>query len=386
MRNKFYLYLILVLGFSQATFAQTDKSNYYLLLRKAEKEIVKNQLNSALVYYHEAFEKYDYPFARDITAAACVAHFSGNTNQLYKYIELLLKRGMPLKDLEYFIHKRTNDVILLAFKNDFISYQNDYLASINKPLEKELRELDKKNQIDISYVLIHHKSETNQVKSQQKEIFNDTLVNKYVDILKRYKGFSEKDVGLGSHIFLKWTNNKKNIYHKNIVYEYIDKPDIREKKNDSVFFGYSHTKNISLTEHYTRRGNSFLWHVDLEKYPKLDSLLRIRLNTLKIYPTFYAACFERSQGGMNTFGDYCIGWESASKQKYGFDLKKILASPEADQINKRRAKFYIRSLQDDLALFKALQKLEGLKYKHYFKRRAKGKNLFFNVLFTRTMP
>lgn len=226
MRNKFYLYLILVLGFLQTTFAQTDESNYYLLLRKAEKEIVKNQLDSALVYYHEAFEKYDYPFARDITVAACVAHFANDTNHLYKYIKLLLKRGLSLDELNYFINKRPADKILQDFKNEFNTYQNHYLASINKEWAEKLIALDKKNQIDIAYLRKRYKT----FQKKQRFIFNDTLVNKYINLLDKYGTPSEKEVGLGGSIFLMWTNDKKNTYHKGFIYEYIDTPDIRKKK------------------------------------------------------------------------------------------------------------------------------------------------------------
>ncbi|MBE9466783.1 MAG: hypothetical protein IMY72_00515 [Bacteroidetes bacterium] len=385
MRMKHYKFLIVLLVFFQTTFAQT-KNNYYLLLRNAEKKIVNNQLDSSLVNYNQAFVKYNYPFVRDITAAACVAHFANDTNCLYRYIEILLKRGMSLVELDYFIQKRPNDKKLLVYKDKFTTYQNYYLSSIDKELEKELRYLDKKNQIDLAYVRIHYKTEIDKFKSTQRKKFYDTLVAKYIYLIHQYGILSEKEIGLGSSIFLRWTNDKNNTFHKDIIYEYIDSPDIRENKKDSVFFGYSYIKNRSIYKSYTRPGNSFLWHVNLDNYPNLDSLLKTRLNTLKIYPNFYAACHERSKGGMKASEDYCIAWESATKQKYHFDLKKIIEAPEAEQINKLRASIYIRSLQEDLALFEALQKLENLKYKHYFKLRAKGNSLFFNVLFTRVMP
>jgi len=381
MKNKILIIvfvLISSLSFSQA-------KGYYGLLRKAERKIVINQLDSSLYYYNMAFENYNYPFVKDILAGACVAHYTDDTAKLYHYLDVLLNRGMSLKELNYFLKKRPNDKKIQFYKNHFKEFQNRYLASIDKKVESAYRELDKRNQIDLSYARIKFGRGTPKY-IEQRNKDNNKLVEKYLSLVKKYGYPDEKKCGLGSHIGLSWTNNKKNTFHQGIIYELITQPDIREKENDSVFFMYSYIQNTNISKYYTRRGNSFLWHIDLDKYPQLDSIVKLQLNQLKLYQNFYAACRERSKEGMDKTEDYCIAWESKSKQKYGFDLKKIIQYADIESINKRRVSIYIRTLQEDLELFEALQKLEGLKYKHYFKRKPKGRNLFFDALFTYTMP
>jgi len=380
MKNKILIIVFVLI--SSLSFSQAKE--YYGLLRKAERKIVVNQLDSSLYYYNMAFENYNYPFVKDILAGACVAHYADDTAKLYYYLDVLLNRGMSLKELNYFLKKRPNDKKLQFYKNHFTEFQNKYLGSINKEIESAYRELDKRNQIDLSYARIKFGRGTPKY-IEQRNKDNNQLVEKYLSLVKEYGYPYEKKCGIGSGISILWTN-KKNTFHQGIIYELITEPDIREKENDSVFFVYSYIKNTSLTKYYTRRGNSFLWHINLNKYPQLDSIVKLQLNQLKLHQNFYAACRERSRAGMEEMEDYCIAWESKSKQKYGFDLKKIIQNADIESINKRRVSIYIRTLQEDLELFEALQKLEGLKYKHYFKRKPKGNDLFFDALFTYAMP
>jgi len=87
-------------------FAQ--KTEYYKLLRKAEQKIIDQQLDSTLYYYDKAFTKYDYPFARDLYAATCISLHTDNTATLYKYVELLLKKGISLDDLDFIVKHKPN--------------------------------------------------------------------------------------------------------------------------------------------------------------------------------------------------------------------------------------------------------------------------------------
>jgi len=381
MKNKILIIIFVLI--SSLSFSQAKE--YYDLLRIAERKIVINQLDSSLYYYNTAFDKYDYPFVRDVLAGACVAHYADDTAKLYHYLEVLLNRGMSVQELNYFVKKRPNDKKIQFYKNHFKEFQNRYLASIDKKVESAYRELDKRNQIDLSYARIKFGRGTPKY-LEQREKDNNQLVEKYLSLVKKYGYFDEKKCGIGSGISIYWTNDKKNTFYQGLICELITKPDIREKENDSVFFMYSYIRRTSLTKYLNRRGNSFLWHINLDKYPQLDSIMKLELNQLQLYQNFYAACRERSREGMEDMEDYCIAWESKSKQKYSFDLKKIIQNADIESINKRRASIYIRTLQEDLELFEALQKLEGLKYKHYFKRKKKGNDLFFDALYTYIMP
>jgi len=81
-----YLLIIISLFIHLLSFSQAK--DYYGLLRKAERKIVINQLDSSVYYYNTAFENHDYPFVKDILAGACVAHYANDTTKLHYYIEV----------------------------------------------------------------------------------------------------------------------------------------------------------------------------------------------------------------------------------------------------------------------------------------------------------
>lgn len=166
----------------------------------------------------------------------------------------------------------------------------------------------------------------------------------------------------------------------NHFFEPINGIDVKIRKDDSIYFTYSYSKNTSLISGITRRSQSLLWHLKIKDFPILDSILLDAIRNNKLSPEFYAACLERH--GI----DYALGMGSGINWEYKFDLKKIINDSRSKQINKLRTEIGIRTLEEDLALFKAIQQLENLKYHHYFKRKTKGSSLFFNSLFTSKVP
>lgn len=129
-----------------------------------------------------------------------------------------------------------------------------------------------------------------------------------------------------------------------------------------------------------RRGNNFLWHIDIKRFRELDSILLKGIRELKVYPQFYASCLERH--GI----DYLLAWCSDLNQKYKFDLKKAAKDSNVKEINKRRAIIGIRSVEMDLKLFEAIAKLEDLKYKECFSRRSRVNNTLFGAMFISKIP
>ena len=363
-------------------FCQEKKCNYYSLIRKAETKIIENNLDSSLFFYNEAFVTYNFPFAKDIYAASCVAHYANDTSTLYKYIDLLLKKGMSVKfELRYFINLRPNDKKILKYFNDAEYYSKQYKKSIDTTIGRFFLELDKQNQIKIFDCDKNYKNYSERLgyiyRTDSIHIF------KFIELCKKYGITSERKLGIGSYISMQFTNiGLKKLEGK--YYEYISNPDIRKNKGDSVFFNFAYEsksiQNTSIFRLVTRRGNSLLWHIDIKQYPKLNDILLEGVNNCEVYPTFYAACIERRGG------EYALAMGSKINWKYKFDIKKIIKDQMSTEINKRREQIGIRSLEMDLQLFRALQKLEGLKYKNYFKTRVKGNSLFFQSLYTSRMP
>jgi hypothetical protein len=364
------LFIVLFLILNLIAFGQ--KTEYYRILQKAEQKIIDSQLDSALIYYNKAFVKYNYPFVRDISAAACISFHTEDTISQHRYVEILLNKGMDIRELEYFIRQKPMDEILLAFKENYQKYNRKYLASIDCQMEEKFGEIDKQEQI-----INWNKNLT----IEQKINKMSTLSQQFIGLVEEYGYPSQKKVGIGCSSAITFTNNNSLVAKPNIKSEIIKIPGFRGKSFKKYAFWEMNYNFRYLFHQTTRVGNGYLWHSILDRFPKLDSILLQATRNLELSPTFYASTKER--GGKE---DFALAWESKTLWKYKFDLKKIVISSEAIEINRKRKKIGIRSLEMDLALFNAIAKLENLKYKNHFKRKAHPTNLLFNSLFISIIP
>ena len=303
------------------------------------------------------------------------SHYANDTNTLYSYLDTLLNRGMTKKELNYFINKRPSDKRLKQMSNNYLEYHQAYLDRIDYSLEEKFRTLDFNNQIDIQYAKKYYSKKQ---RSQYRKKQDSLRVNQYVQIVNKYSFPTESKIGIGSRIALNYSNTTPVL--EGFIMEYIDSPDLTNFWHDSVFMMYSyHPRN--LTYNFVRRGNSLLWHIHISEFPKLDSIIKKAITEYEFSPYFYAAIEERFEKL-----DCALAMGSATARKYHFDLKKIIQCSEHDKINNNRVKLKIRTLENDLALFQALQSLEKLRYKDYFRSMTKGKSLFFFSLFTTKIP
>lgn len=367
---KKILFIVLLCTISTIVFGK--KLEYYKLLRKAERKIIDEQLDSALIYYNKAFTKYNYPFVRDILAAACISFHTKDTVNQYQYIEILLKKGMSIRELQYFNSYQASDKALHIFKENYQKYNRRYLASFDKQIEEKFREIDKQEQI-----INWDKNLTIEQKIEKMSI----LSHQFIDLVELYGYPSQIKVGIGCSCYVRFTNNNIFVTKPNVKSEAVKVFGFRGKQFKKYAFWVMDYNYRYLFNQTTRVGNGYLWHAMLNRFPELDSLLLQATRNLELSPTFYASCKERGRGP-----DYALAWESKTIWKYKFDLEKIVLSPEAKQINARRKILGIRSLDMDLALFNAIAKLENLKYKHHFRRKSNIKSFLFMSLFVSKIP
>ncbi|MGB5988606.1 MAG: hypothetical protein WBG43_02545 [Marinifilaceae bacterium] len=357
-------------------FAQ--KTEYYKLLRQAEQKIIDQQLDSTLYYYDKAFTKYDYPFARDLYAATCISLHTDNTATLYKYVELLLKKGISLDDLDFIVKHKPNDKRLQKFKEEYPRYKKEYLSSLNLTLRKKFRDLNKQEKIDL---LVIEESVKKKYRRSAEFAHCLPLVKRFIELVKEYGYPSEKLLGLGSSSGLIRTDVKNPEPTFEESYEMVNEPIIESRKNIDVLFWYTN-KSFRVNCHRNRTPQYFLWHLNLKRLPELNSILLKAFNNLEFDPSFYAACLE-----FHHWEDYGMSMSSVAAYKYKFNLKKLIKKPEAKQINENRKKLFLRSLEKDLELFNAIAKLEHLKYKKCFNLRVRHQNNeLFWALFIDKMP
>lgn len=343
-------------------------NNYYQLLRKAEKCIISNDLDSALFFYDKAFVKYNYPFVRDVVSATYIAGYAEDKPRFETYIRLLIKRGINKHDFLKIVKRFHKE-------NEFDTLNNIYHNSIDNELSDMFKKLDVYNQLYVVYG--KRKNRLNKIKNHV-QIVDSTLVCNYVQYVREYGYPTEDRVGLGSVISI--IDGKRKQLGKLNCIEAITDIEFNRSNKGTIFYLSSDNGIFAPTRTMCRRGNNFLWHIDIKRFRELDSILLKGIRELKVYPQFYASCLERH--GI----DYLLAWCSDLNQKYKFDLKKAAKDSNVKEINKRRAIIGIRSVEMDLKLFEAIAKLEDLKYKECFSRRSRVNNILFGAMFISKIP
>jgi hypothetical protein len=379
MINKLKVLILTVLFFNLDSSAQ---NKYFLEIRTAEKYIVQGNLEESVKIYKKAFENYNYPFIRDVLAATGVAQHLKDKKQFYIWLEYLLNNGLSESEFEYFENKYPNDSLLKTFKSNLKTFEQNYLKNINYEIAKKYVELDKNDQIR----LLLPASKFNSEPAAKYQIDNLSLINKYIDLVHKYGFPTDKTCGMGSHISTIFTDEGLPSYiDKNYIVEHIKVPDVREKINDSVYFTYSFIKRREINKLNTRRGNSLLWHQDIKNFPKLDSLLLKGIDSLKIYPSMYAACLERYNV------DYLLGMggtKSIWRYRMNADISQInkLTLKEKNEINERREKIGLRTIEEEYALHVAIIKLEKLNKKDFEKLKRRNFNIIYYSFFNTLIP
>lgn len=375
--NKFIFTTIFSINF--LCFSQ-EQPTYYELLRNAEKQIVKKDFELAVEIYEEAFNDFGMPYIKDLIAATVIAQKTNKKELFYAWLEECLKRGLRKEKLNYFISNDINDKKLKKYFEEYEKYKNIYIKSIDVKFCKRYLELDKKNQFEIFL----SKSDINTNSPELYGIDDKTLADKYFKYVIDYGFSNEFKCGKGAYFATLFTDNEQtgNEY-KGLILEEID-IDFREKDKDKLYFVHSYEKNTDEFKYLVRDGNSLLWHIDVKSFSKLDSILKVGIKKLTISPEFYAATLERN-------GDeYLMAWGSYywfNKMKMNFDKINRVPTDIIKEVNAKRIKLGIRTVEEDLILHNAIIEIEGLNKRHYKgTNRNKANNLLYKSLFISAMP
>ncbi len=373
-----YLLTILLLN----CFLLNAQNPYYLEIIEAENKIINNSLNEAVEIYKNSFEKHKYPFNRDVLAAAGIAQYLNDKTQFYEWIEHLLENGLTEQELEFFIIKHPNDLKLLEFKNNYTYYQEKFLENINYEKSNQFIQLDKDDQIRLFLA----SSKFNKNSPKKYNIDNESLVNRFINLVVNIGYPSDKICGSSVSQSTIFTNEglPKHI-DKSYIVKHITYPDVRDKVDDSVYTYHNFKKGRIMNSLSKRPGYSLLWHQNIKNFPKLDSLLLKGIDSLKIYPSMYAACLERYDI------DYLIGMggkNSLWRTKLKMNINRIsdLSTEKRTEINQRRTEVGLRTIEQELELHKAIIKLENLNEKEFTKLKRRNLNLIYYAFFNSAMP
>jgi len=169
---KFIKYLLTIIILSSFTSKENNYVNYFEITNKAELAIVDSSYNSALDLYKKAFNLDIPPLTRDLKNAMYCAYFNHDTVTTVNIVEKLLKKGMPINDIEedkYLVNilRNTN---YLELKKTYPEIEKYCRTKYNYELHEEGRKIYLKDQyydkkrfeeeyVDSNYIVVYKNAE-----------------------------------------------------------------------------------------------------------------------------------------------------------------------------------------------------------------------------------
>ncbi len=334
--------------------AQTPADEYFGWINLAEKEIVEGDLSQALEYYDSAFVKFNYPFYRNLRQATIIASYSDNQKKYHELLKRCIRRGMTANELKFFEEKNPADQVVQDISNNFDIYHNDYLASIDTFVLDNYLELD---MLERRIMVLYGQWRMN----------GDIFWKKMKQVAKMYEALvdsigypEESKIGL-SYQFDTTNSPQKKIeppysrrirlhYHENIA-----------KKGKALYADVA-IQNLSVKPIVDKPSNWFVSHYHTDG-AIVDSVfydyLQRGVGQLKLDPVVLAYFLERT--GLNEH-EFLMTYYSKLKLSRKINMKWLhtLSLDEATKarINKNRKSIFVRPVEMELELVKALYRLE----------------------------
>jgi len=125
-----------------------DVYNYYEIINEGKKKLIQKDFSSALNAYRTAFEKYEYPFARDCYNAIELSAISKDTTNFEYFLQKAVSRGIRIKDIENsgVVDEYLDKVFYTNVKKNEDSLMNLYSSRINWSLREEINQMFSKDQ------------------------------------------------------------------------------------------------------------------------------------------------------------------------------------------------------------------------------------------------
>lgn len=113
---------------------------YYKNINKGKKFAIENDFQSALSSYQQAFENYDFPFARDCYNAIELSVIVEDTIMLNYFLTRAIIQGIKIESLEKSgsIKRYLNSIFYKNLKEKEDSLLQIYASRINRELREEI--------------------------------------------------------------------------------------------------------------------------------------------------------------------------------------------------------------------------------------------------------
>ena len=193
-----FLKFLLVFTFAQ----QNNYINYFQLCNEAEVSICKEDIETAVRCYQDAFQTVNYPLVKDLYNATICTAISKQDSLMFVCLELCLKRGVLLSVFEdnfLAFGVFLEDVRWHNLKSKQKIFQEEYKTSINLACKNTLQKMDELDQQARNslkgYAFFSKKKKVKVIENIQK---TDSLISLQIDSLILLYGYpSEKQLGIG---------------------------------------------------------------------------------------------------------------------------------------------------------------------------------------------
>lgn len=346
--------LLLALSVLLSYQVQAQKAKeYYTLLLKADDMIIENKLDSAVFYYNEAFEKYNYPFYAHIKRAAIIANFNDDSKLLKQLLVKCIQKGMPKFQFKYFQELGLNKKVVKEVELDYDIHYNTYLENVDTSIVFKYLDLDARDLLLHKYLYSYSKDS---LKDAYYAKFQEEASIEFQSLIDKVGYPSEANIGLpkiwefelGKKKKLK--KNKWNTFQEEQEIKFIDSREI-------YFMGYQESPHY--LNHSNFPGGWFYWHYPAAYYGDtlLFTYLEQGFENLELNQMYIGHYFDSKHDSKT---DFCTTYYSdiyQTKYRSWAGIFNRSTKEERFLINNLRAKYYIQSIDKQEQLIKALYKL-----------------------------
>lgn len=193
--------------------------HYHNRIIEAEEYIVNRQFNESLNIYRSLSKNYGYLFLRDCKVAAQLSAYTGDTDNLFFFLEKGLETGWTLKEIMKSRHfkKFRSDNRWKRLKDNEDEYRREFLRSINLPLRAEVKEMFTKDQKRAFRVALTPVKKWRERYTNRKFVPNNRVQVRRINEIIDQTGYpGEKLIGDKSWVTVIISHNERDTIYKEL--------------------------------------------------------------------------------------------------------------------------------------------------------------------------
>lgn len=356
--------------------SQTCATKYYNQINLAEQALIKGDLQKSVSIYHDVFQEFNYPFSRNIEQGFYVACYAKNKSVAELFLRKSILNGITRNQYAYYMNLWEKNNVDSKLDLNYDSLRVESMKKIDTTILFKFLEIDAYREVLVNNLKDDSLSKVNYFSQMR------SLRDNYIKLVHTY-GYPSENI-VGSFYNWKLIKRMKNKYNSNLVH----KLPVANWSNTK----YKYIVISSPTRHVLslKPGSWFLTHyINPENHTVIDStlfsILKSGFDSLKTDPLLIVNAMESTRELDNEFALSYYSQLWAYKLKFDYNKKFTLDKSIRSIVNSNRTSYYIRSLEQEELLFKALyelkfsEKISGGISKENAKNLSEEISLFLNI-------